>query len=671
MSSTTQQIPKGYMGQSLHVNLTEQTYQRKPLEPELAHQFFGGRGLGIASLFQHFSDLEQHGTHQNAFSEIDPFSPENPLIFSTSPTTGTKMPTAGRFHLNFKSPLTGGVGSTNSGGYWGVVFKKIGYDMLYITGKAAKPVYLVISKEGVTFYEAEEFRESNTQETTDILLQRLPKGTRVLAIGQAGKLGARFASITNDKGRSLGRGGGGAVFGAKNLYAIAVVPDRESKIEVAFPDNLDFKNKSSATFKAKMKLDVGKFSRKEEHYGSLSSMGSLSLAGMVYNYGQLIHNNMQNTSHKPEDVAKINGEALRQHAASAKPGEPKISVKKGTCFNCPILCKRKTRITGGDGELIDEGEGPEFETVALLGGNLSIYDLPTITQANYWANRYGLDTISLGATIAAFCELYALVKAKGASASPQEQQLIEDSGEFVAEHGEPVFGNARMLVPLVHAIGQGAHIGQYLAQGSYRFCERYGHAELSMSVKKQELPAYDPRASFSQALGYEMSNRGGCHLEGGYTAAQDYCAGYGEWPGNRIEGTPLIAKNATLKNTVIDIIGACVYGSFSLTLDEYAHLINAVTGLHYNAGILLRLAWRTFTLERLFNIKCGFTRDDDWLPDRFFQDPIDTGERTTVCNRTTFQKMHKEYYHAMGWDDLGVPTDTTLEKLELKEVVHG
>lgn len=665
-----QHLPKGYMGDLLRVDLTQKTCQREAVSPQLAEHFFGGRGMGIALLYQHFRALQESGAYQNAFADIDPFDEANPLIFSTSPTTGTKMPTAGRFHLNFKSPLTGGVGSTNSGGYWGVTLKKAGYDGLYVTGKAEQPTYLVVSGDGVEFRSAEEFQDADTQAITDTLKQQLPKGARVLAIGQAGRHLARFASITNDKGRSLGRGGGGAVFGSKNLYAIAVVPDQAVKIDAAQPERLDLKNKSGATFKAKMKLEVGKLSRKEEYYGSLSSMGSLCLCGMVYNYGQLVHNNMQNTTHAREDIEKISGEALRQHAASAKAGEPKIEVKKGTCFNCPILCKRKTRLLDGSGALLDEGEGPEFETVALMGANLSIYDLPTITQANYWANRYGLDTITLGSTIAALCEVYALVKARGESASQAERQLLADVGDFAAAHGEPAFGNAAMLVPLVHATGNADGIGAYLAQGSYRFCERYEHPECSMTVKKQELPAYDPRMSFSQALGYEMSNRGGCHLEGGYTAAKDYCAGYAEWPGNRIEGTPLISKNASLTNTVIDIIGACVYGSFSLTLDEYSLLINAVTGLHYNAGVLQRVAWRTYTLERLFNIKCGFTADDDWLPDRFYEEPVQTDEGARVCPRDAFRKMHVEYYRAMGWDDHGVPTDETLENLELRDVIE-
>ncbi len=677
------QLPKGYIGNILHVDLTKQNYHVEPLAPELVQLFFGGRGIGISLLFKHFSELEKTAKYRNAFSEIDPLSPDNPLIISTSPTTGTKMPTAGRFHLNFKSPLTGGVGSTNSGGFWSVAFKKTGHDVLYITGKSEIPVYLAISSDTVEFASAVEFRGSNTKETTDILVQRLPKGTRVLAIGQAGKNGARFASITNDKGRSLGRGGGGAVFGSKNLYAIAVIPDHKISIDVADAESLNLKNKRGSAFKAKIKLDVGKFTRKEGHYGSLSSMGSLGLCGMVYNYGQLIHNNMKDTHHRRKDVNKISGEALRRHAANAKPGETKVTVKKGTCFSCPIFCKRKTRMIDGNGNLIDEGEGPEFETVALLGANLSIYNLTVITQANYWANRYGLDTISLGSTIAAFVELYGVVKSKGAKSkvpgifestgdvalTPGEQQFLEDVKSFVDEHGEPAFGKSDMLIPLIHQIGHATGIGRYLAQGSYKFCERYGHTELSMTVKKQELPAYDPRTSFSQALGYEMSNRGGCHLEGGYTAAQDYCAGYGEWPGDRIEGTPLISKNASLKNTILDIIGACVYGSFSLTLDEYALLINATTGLDYNSGILQRIAWRTFTLERLFNIKCGFTKNDDWLPDRFYQDPVDTRERIAVCNRESFRKMHTEYYRAMGWDDDGYPMAETLEKLELREFI--
>jgi aldehyde:ferredoxin oxidoreductase len=185
-----------------------------------------------------------------------------------------------------------------------------------------------------------------------------------------------------------------------------------------------------------------------------------------------------------------------------------------------------------------------------------------------------------------------------------------------------------------------------------------------------EMPAYDPRAAFLQGLCYEMNNRGGCHLENGFTAVRDYCAGYAEWPGDRIEGTAIIARNAALNNTATDIIGACTFAALSLTLDEFALLINAVTGLNYNAGTLERIAWRTLTLERMFNMFAGFTQKDDWLPDRFYTQSLEIEGRSRICDRQAFSQMHTEYYQAMGWDDDGNPREETLKKLELNHVLQ-
>jgi aldehyde:ferredoxin oxidoreductase len=327
------------------------------------------------------------------------------------------------------------------------------------------------------------------------------------------------------------------------------------------------------------------------------------------------------------------------------------------------VCKRETTLLDENNQVLEKGEGPEFESTTLLGADLSIYDLPTITQANYLSNRYGLDTISVGGTIASFLELSERVFAKSAGLTEGEKQFLEDVEDFIREYGEPGFGKKEMLVPIVHLIGQRKGIGEHLCQGSYRFCARYGHAELSMSVKKLELPAYDPRTSFSQALSYEMSNRGGCHLEGGYTAPHAYCAGYGEWPADRVEGTPLISKNATLKNTVLDIIGACAYSGFTLGLDEYAVLVNGVTGEEHSSGTLQDIALRTLAVERVFNYLCGLTDRDDWLPDRFYNESITTKDGVVICDRDKFQKMHFEYYCSVGWDDYGKPTMDTLNRL--------
>ena len=671
MNSKNHRLAKGYMNNVLYVNLSAASYHSEPIDPKTAELFFGGRGFGVCFLFEHFKKLQQEGKYKNPFAEVKPLSADNVIVIATSPATGTQMPTSGRVHMNFKSPLSGALGSTNTGGRWAVEFKKSGYDVLVLNGKSPQPVYLVVSSGGIEFVEAQSFKELSSIETRTAIKDRLSKQAQILTIGAGGKNLSNFASVLSDRGKALGRGGGGAVFGSKNLYAIAVLPGREMAIEVADEKNLQLKNKSGAAYQARMKLNVGKFTKKEEHFGILSSMGSLGILGMVDNFGQLVHNNMRDTDHNPADISMITGEALKNHAKNAKPGETRIEVKRGTCFNCPITCKRETRLTDAEGNLIETGEGPEFESAALLGANLSIYDLAIITRANNLANHYGLDTISLGATIASFFDLYDMVAAKAENLQPLEIKFLEEIEDFIAEFGTPGFGKSELLIPLVHLIGKARGIGRHLARGSYRFCERYGHQELSMSVKKMELPAYDPRTSFSQALCYEMNNRGGCHLQGGYTAPQSYCAGYAEWPADRIEGTPLIAKNATLKNTTLDIIGACAYGSFSINLDEYADMISAVTGLEYNSGTLKKLAGRVITLEKLFNNLCGLTQDDDWLPDRFYSEPIQAKGSKAICRREEFQKMHHEYYDSLGWDRDGKPTEKTLKELELLEVVSG
>jgi len=667
MNQINNKLPSGYMGKVLHIDLTAKTFKRESLDPRIAELFFGGRGLGVYYLFRHFSKLNDTGAYKNAFKEVDPLSPDNVVVIGTSPATGTRMPTSGRMHMNFKSPMTGAYGSTNGGGRFGVDLKKTGHDVVIITGRSETPVYPIIRSRGVEFLMEGNLHHLDTIETRKAIKEKFSSKAQVLAIGMGGKKLVRFATVLSDTGKALGRGGGGAVWGSKNLYALTVIPDPGITIQAVNQAAFKQKNKS-VTHRVRLKLDAGKFTKKESSYGILPSMGSLGVMGMVNNFHQLIHNNMRDTAHRKEDVEKIDGEALRNHFRNAKPGEKKILVKKGACFNCPIACKRNTVLLDENNRVIDTGEGPEFESATLLGANLSIYDLPTIVQANALANRYGLDTISMGATIASFFELYGTIKNRKDPES-RESQLLADMGDFKADHGEPDFGKGELLLPLIHLIGKRDGIGKHLAEGSLRFCSRYGHSELSMSVKGLELPAYDPRTSFTQALSYEMSHRGGCHLEGGYTAPQAYCAGYGEWPGQRIEGTPLISKNAGLKNTVLDIIGACAYGSFSLGLDEYAGMVNAVTGQNHNSGTLDMLAHRTLTLERLYNGLCGLTDADDWLPERFYTESLHTDEGDFICDRKAFEKMHEEYYASMGWDVTGKPTKDILDKLEISQII--
>ena len=215
MKDRSNDLPKGYMGRVLTVNLSKRAFSQAHLSREVADLFFGGRGLGIALVTQHFLALEKEGKYQNAFREVNPLSADNILVFTTSPATGTGVITSGRLHVNFKSPLSDGIGSSNSGGHWAVAFKKTGNDALCITGQSEKPVYLTVTSQGVKFLDAASLLSLNVEEITTHLLKDAPRGARVMTIGEAGRKLSRIAAIMNDRGRAMGRGGGGAVFGSK------------------------------------------------------------------------------------------------------------------------------------------------------------------------------------------------------------------------------------------------------------------------------------------------------------------------------------------------------------------------------------------------------------------------------------------------------------------------
>jgi len=491
---------------------------------------------------------------------------------------------------------------------------------------------------------------------------------RVLTVGAAGRRLARIAAMMNDKGRALGRGGGGAVFGSKNLVAVVVAGS--VAIETAAPEALRPKNLAGSVYKAHAKLRLGKLTKPPEQFGILPSMGTAGLLGMLAQYDELVHCNFRDTCHDRERVERIGGEALASH--------PAIRVRRRACFQCPIACTRETELLDKCGVVVDSGEGPEFETVAMFGANLDIYDLEPITEANYLCNRLGLDTISAGGTIAALMEIYGVARAKPPEALTEgERALMADAAAFAREHGAtgpdelaPAFGNARALVPLVGAMArsEGA-LGRSLASGARRLAERYGHSESAMTVKGMEIPAYDPRATWTQAMSYMITARGGCHLQGGYSAPIAFCAGYGEFPGVKSEGAALVARNAAYHNTAYDVLGVCAFAGFSVTLDEYANMLNDVTGLGMKASDLETISRRVLTLERLFNLLCGFTAEDDWLPPRFFRDPIVVEERATVCPEEEFRAMRAEYYESLGWDERGVPRATTIEDLGLDQVL--
>ncbi|MDP6635939.1 MAG: aldehyde ferredoxin oxidoreductase C-terminal domain-containing protein [Phycisphaerae bacterium] len=653
----------GYMGRILEVNLSERTIDSIPLASNSRELFVGGRALAVALLFQQLNrnGISEGVTPGDPIKETDPLSKDNVLVFCTSPAIGTNVPTASRIHVAFKSPLTGGIGSSSSGGKWGVEFKKTGFDALVVKGCAEKLSVLIIDDNGPRLEPAPEVNPADVDEVTDAVQSVTSKKHKVMTVGGAGRNLSPIACIINDRGRALGRGGSGAVFGSKNLLAIAV--RGEESVAVSNQSGLDPKNTSGSVYKAMAKLRVGKITKAKKQYGILSSMGTNGLMGMLAQYDELLHKNFLDNRHDDSDLAKIQGEAFLHH--------DRVKVKGGACLKCPIGCTRVSSIVDEDGNVVSSGEGPEFETVSLLGANLHIYDLEAVTQANYLCNRYGFDTISIGGTIAALMEIYERIDATEPSQRTEAQAaLMTEAEPFVSQYGAPVFGNTRCLVPLVEAAAANDGIGQIVAQGSKRLARQLGHPEVSMTVKGMELPAYDPRATWTQGLSYMMSPRGGCHLQGGYSAPLAFCAGYGEFPGNKVEGAALVARNVCYQNIVYDMLGVCAFAGFSVSLDEMANMLNDVVGAHYKASDLEHIAKRCLILERLFNHRCGFTPQDDWLPERFFDNAITVDGVEMKCSRTDFSRMRHEFYESLGLDEDGLPTEQTLGETLLREFLQ-
>ena len=653
----------GYMGRILEVDLSEQTIRAVPLADDLRQLFVGGRALAVALLFRQLNrkPIAEGIAPGDPIKGINPFSKDNVLVFCTSPTTGTNVPTASRVHVAFKSPLTGGIGSSNSGGKWGVEFKKTGFDALVVRGRAEKLTVLIVDEEGPRLEPAPEVNPTDVDAVTDAIQSITSKRHRIMTVGGAGRNLSPIACIINDRGRALGRGGSGAVFGSKDLLAIAVRGERP--VAAYNPSGLDPNNIAGSVYKARAKLRVGKITKAKSQYGILASMGTNGLMGMLAQYDELLHKNFQDNRHDDSDLSKIQGEAFLHHE--------RVKVKGGACSQCPIACTRISRIVDRDGNTVSSGEGPEFETVSLLGANLHIYDLEVVTEANYLCNRYGFDTISLGGTVAALMEIYEKVRARAPSQRTEaEAALITEAEPFVSRCGAPVFGNARCLVPLVEAAAENTGIGQTVAQGAKRLAQRFGHPEAAMTVKGMELPAYDPRATWTQALSYMMSPRGGCHLQGGYSAPLAFCAGYGEFPGNKTEGAALVARNVCYQNVVYDTLGVCAFAGFSVSLDELANMLNDVVGSEHKGSDLEQVARRCIILERTFNHRCGFTPEDDWLPDRFFDDAITVDGVETRCSRSGFSKMRDEFYESLGLDGNGLPTEQTLDETLLDEFLQ-
>jgi len=545
---------------------------------------------------------------------VDPLSPENVLVFTNGPLTATGYQTSGRFSVSTKSPLTGTILDANSGGYWGMQLKRAGYDVLLVRGRSADPVWIEIRNGEVLFHDAGSLWGLGVFAVTDRLEQNNNR-RNVLCIGPAGERLCKIASIMNDRERALARGGAGAVMGSKNLKAI-VVEGRER------PEIVDRERFKFMLYETRKLLSASPLTSQV-----LPEFGTVMLMNIMNNIGALATRNHQFTQF--EGAEAISGEALTD----------KHLVGTASCWACPIGCTRISRT-----EHV-ESEGPEFESTWAFGAQCGIQDLEAIIEANSRCNDLGLDTVSAGSTIACAMEL-------------------SERGYLAADLR---FGQAESLHPLLEGMAFRNGLGGQMSDGSYLLAERCGHPELSMSVKRMELPAYDPRGMQGQGLLYATSNRGGCHMRGNMV-------------GPEVLGLPKLIDRFQVQgkssfvilhqnvSAAIDSLVVCKFTNLGVADEYFARVLSAVTGIHYSTGEMHRVGERVWNLERLFNLREGFSTADDTLPPRLLQEaPVNGPTKGWVVH---LEPMLQEYYRGRGWDQNGVPTQEKLFELEIADLLE-
>jgi len=518
------------------------------------------------------------------------------------------------------SPLIGTAAPTACRGH--MVFKSP------LTGAIGSPncggTWAHIETETVDILPAGSLWGKDVHETNRILIQESAQNRhrRLLCIGPAGENLVRFAAVMNDKNRAYGRTGPGAVFGSKNLKAILVGGQKKTTIK-------DQAHYLSGLEQARYLMKQAPVTKRL--LGELGTSGLLKLIDVME---MLPHRNFQDNRHNETRLDKVSGEALKR----------RILERKGGCYGCSIACQRHTRV--GD----KTGEGPEYETMVMTGPNCDIYDLESIALANYRCNELGLDTISFGGTVACAMELF----------ERKHMSLRDTDGIDLS------FGQENLLETLADLIAFRQGFGSELAEGSYRLADGFRHPEYSMSVKKMEIPAYDPRASYTQALGYMTSPSGACHLRGGYAVSLAFFSGTKEIPRYSLLQSPIAIRNMQNLGIIQDSLGICRFTGFAFATDPWARMVKAVTGLDFSTAKLEEIANRIATEERMFNLAAGITHEDDTLPARFSLEPILVEGKERIVPSDVIERLKRDYYEVQGWDSYGHPTETTLKKLEIK-----
>jgi len=535
--------------------------------------------------------------------DLDPLE-ENVLVFAAGPITGTSIPTSGRFSVSSKSPLTGTVADSNVGGSFGSEFKKTGLDALIIEGNSEQPTRLKIDEEDIRITKTDLWGS----ETGECLYELDGKS---VVIGPAGENQVLYSSIVTNGYRVFGRGGMGTVMGSKRLKAISVKGTKQ--VPIADKEILQKHVKKAAS----------KISSSPVTSRGLKKFGTPILVNLLAWLGMFSKKNFREAAEEDE-ADNLSGERMKEQ----------IVEKHEGCYTCPIRCGLKTETKE------EKGKGPEYESVWALGSNLGIFDLEEVAELNYRCNELGLDTISTGGTLACAMEM----------SEEDVWSKVDGFGEYVKE--------------TLNKIAYREGVGDELAEGSKQLCEKY-NCSFSMTVKGMELPAYDPRGAAGQALSFATSNRGGCHLRG-YMIGEEIFGVPKLFDRFKISGKAQLVKRSQERNAYLDSLIACKFSAFALDENFYSRFMQSVTGEKYTVSDLHTIGERIYNLERLFNVKAGFDRKDDRLPERF-DEPLERG--ASSGNVFKMGSMLDDYYDVMGWDEKGIPERPTLERLGIQGIL--
>ncbi len=623
---TREDMTCGYNGKLLRVDLSRGIISTDALDELFCREYLGGAGF-----ISYFLLKELKGG-------VDPLSPDNKLVFALGPVTGISLAGSGRHCVGTKSPLTGGIAKSEAGGFWGAELKRAGFDVIIVEGKAEKPVYLWVHDGEASIKDAGHLWGKNTKETQDTVRTELDDNKIQMAlIGPGGENLVRYANIMHGLFDAAGRGGLGAVMGSKNLKAIAVRGHKEP--EVAEPERLK-------------ELRQWLLAHRElwaslNEFGCDEGMNDDMVAGNIP-----VHNFLDGEF--PE-ISKISVETIRDT----------IRIGMEGCYACPIRCKKVVKVD--EPYSVDPAYGgPEYETLAAIGSNCGVSDLKAVSKGNELCNAYSLDTISTGVTIAFAMECF-------------ENGLLTTKD---TDGIELRFGNAEAMLKTIDLIAKREGIGDLLAEGATRAAQKIGKGtmEFAMQVKGYEIPMHDPRVKAALGLGYAVN-----------PAGADHCANIHDTlftkPGPAFDGLkplgilePLPADDlgqrkvsmfryVQQKAIVCDCLVLCQMVPYALDPQQVADILSAVTG--WNTGIveIMRVAERTLTMARLFNIREGFSATDDKLPNRFFQPKRNGVLSTRFYDPEQLERAKSYYYTLMGWDaKTGIPTSEKLQELGIEWV---